>query len=132
MTASVLKSIFIYKFGNDEGLKRSITVISKRIFISTVNNCIFMQKIYPHGCFIDKHIESQKHQEIVTFLIKKKKSLQGLSFLYDSSSQSTDLIYLRANAELASDPGNLNFIFIYIFRVFTHICIHSVNKKLKE
>ena len=92
-----------------------------------------MQKIYPHGCFIDKHIESQKHQEIVTFLIKKKKkSLHGLSFLYDSSSHSTDLIYLHANAELASDPGNLNFIFIYIFRVFTHICIHSVNKKLKE
>ena len=227
MTASVFKSIFIYKLGNDEGLKSSITVISKRIFregngtplqysclenpmdrgawwaevhgvdkeldtterlhfhfslscigegngnplwcsclenprdrgawwaavygvaqsrrrlqqlssssskrifISTVKNCIFMQKIYPHGCFTDKHIESQKHQEIVTFLIKKL-SLHGLSFLYDSSSHSTDLIYLCANTEFVRVPGNLNFIFIYICRVFTCICIHSINKRLKE
>ena len=39
-----------------------------------------MQKIYPHGCFIDKHIESQKHQEIVTFLIKKKSHFRDFLF----------------------------------------------------
>lgn len=46
MTASVLKSIFIYKFGNDEGLKRSIIVINAENFTLVLSIIVCLCKKY--------------------------------------------------------------------------------------